>query len=61
MARFSICTQGNPPSLNPRKAREILIQYMHVTAFTVTTVDVRYDILDYHHTALRMPYFYWQI
>jgi len=55
MARFSFCIQGNPPHLNPRKAREILIQYRHVTAFAVTTLDVIYDILDYHHTAIRTP------
>jgi hypothetical protein len=59
MAHFWSCTQGTPPHLNPRNTWEILIQFRHVIA--VTVIGLYYpSSLEYHHTALRMPFFYWK-
>jgi len=38
MAPFWFCTQGTPPHLNPGNAWEILIQFRHVAAVTVTSL-----------------------
>jgi len=50
MTGFWFCTQGTPQHLNPRNAWEIIIQFRHVIAVTVTDLyhpssfDVGYDI-----------------
>ena len=39
----------------------MLLLLLLLVCIILPALDVRYDILEYHHTALRMPYFYWKM